>query len=109
MLRTIVAFNSSGGVGIGLDSTVQPTCDDVYGNTAGNWDGMPDPTGSNGDIALDPLFCDPAQDVYTLSSTSPCAPPQSPASCDLIGARPVQCGATPARPHTWGQLKARYR
>jgi len=109
MLRTIVAFNTNGGVGIGLDSSVQPTCGDVYGNAIANWDGMPDPTGTNGNIALDPLFCDPAQDVYTLATTSPCAAAHSPGSCGLIGARDVACGATPNRPATWGAFKARYR
>jgi hypothetical protein len=115
MLRTIVAFNTNGGVGIGLNSSVQPTCSDVYGNAIANWDGMPDPTGTNGNIALDPLFCDPAHDVYTLATTSPCAAAHSPTSCGLIGARDVAVrshaqpagdmgrvqGAVPLIEHPW--------
>ncbi|NIO27667.1 MAG: T9SS type A sorting domain-containing protein [Candidatus Latescibacteria bacterium] len=49
------------------------SCCDVYGNALNNYAGnLPDQTGLNGNISVDPLFCDPANDNYYLFSNSPC-------------------------------------
>jgi hypothetical protein len=48
--------------------------------------------GVNGNISLDPLFCDPLAGDYHLDDGSPCRPfsPENP-DCDLVGAWPVGC------------------
>ncbi|HQA43193.1 MAG TPA: hypothetical protein PK579_01425 [Phycisphaerae bacterium] len=53
--NTIVAFNSSGIHGTAfLIPVLWHNC--VYGNTAHNYSGLTDPTGTNGNISADPLF-----------------------------------------------------
>ncbi len=56
--NTIVAFNSSGMYGYSATPSMQYNC--VYGNTAYDYSGIADPTGTNGNISLDPLFVRPA-------------------------------------------------
>ena len=53
--NTIIAFNSSG---IHQDHVGTPTLryNCVYGNTAYDYDGLSDPTGTDGNIAADPVF-----------------------------------------------------
>jgi hypothetical protein len=75
----LAAFNSaSAGGGIFLRGNGPgPTlsCCDVFGNEGGEYGGpMEDPTGSDGNLSADPLFCDLAQQVYTLAIQSPCLP-----------------------------------
>ncbi len=83
-------------------------CLDAWGNAGGNYVGIPDPTGTNGNIAADPLFCDVAAQDFTIREDSPCAPPQNP-TCGLIGALGVGCSApTPTVSVTWGQIKSLY-
>ncbi|HWN81605.1 MAG TPA: right-handed parallel beta-helix repeat-containing protein, partial [Candidatus Udaeobacter sp.] len=60
-------------------------CNDAWNNTLGSYVGCIDPTGSDGNIAQDPLFCD-VQNDYRLRSKSPCLPEHSPTDCGLIGA-----------------------
>jgi hypothetical protein len=104
-------FSHSPGDGLRVDgsSTVTPTCSDAFGNAGGNYVGIADPTGGNGNISADPLFCDlPSLDVH-LTSTSPCTPALA-APCSLIGAEDVGCtGPVPTQPATWGRMKALYR
>jgi len=45
---------------------------DVYGNTTANYDGIADPTGTNGNISADPLFVDRAAGNLHLLPGSPC-------------------------------------
>jgi hypothetical protein len=83
-------------------------CTDIHGNPGGDWlDCLESYHGVEGNIALDPLFCDlPVGDLH-LCPDSPCAPDQT-GSCGLIGALPVGCGAcgvTAVEPATWGQIK----
>jgi hypothetical protein len=104
--NTIMAFNLEGPSvsGQGLDLS----CCDLFGNKGGNWVGsIADQLGVNGNIAADPLFCDPEADILTLDRDSPCAPGQS--GCGLMGAWDVGCGTTPAEGRTWGAIKALYR
>jgi hypothetical protein len=69
--NTIIAFNSSG-----IYKTPSPApslrynC--VYGNVAYNFSGLPDPTGTKGNISADPLFVDPSTGDYRLQGGSPC-------------------------------------
>ncbi len=94
MLGTIVASNA-GGAGISCaQCPVMPavSCTDAWANEGGNYAGFPDPTGTNGNISLDPESCDPEMGDYRLRAASPCAPEHSPPGCGLIGALPVGCG-----------------
>jgi hypothetical protein len=97
------------------------SCCDVYGNADGDWVGcIEDQYGIDGNIAEDPLFCNPIGGEYQLEEGSACAPFSPPnEECDLIGAWPVGCIPTsgiaeddpqPRRaPASWGGIKAGYR
>ncbi len=74
-------------------TTLTLTCNDAFGNTAPNYAGVPDPTGSDGNISADPLFCNRPEGDYGIALTSPAAPPQS--ICGLMGAFTAGCGGTP--------------
>ena len=92
------------------DALSAPTlsCCDLHGNDSGDWTGcVAGQLGVDGNIALDPLFCDPAVGDFTLAEDSPCAAfsPPNP-GCDLIGAWPVACGPTGVGGITWGAVKA---
>jgi len=88
LARNLVAFNQGGGVRV-TGGSVVPTCNDVVGNTGTAWNGLADPTGQDGNLATDPLFCDLAAGDLTLRDDSPClAPP----GCDgRIGALGEGC------------------
>ncbi len=75
-----VAFNQQEGV-VPVDAFVDSN--NVWGNGSHN-----DP-GPNG-ISADPLFCDTANDIYSISSASPCAAENNPLGI-LIGALDVGC------------------
>jgi Right handed beta helix region/Dockerin type I domain len=91
--NTIIANNIGFGITVNdqATSTFSITCCDFYNNTDGNFDGMPDQTGINGNISEDPLFCDTASGDYSIYASSPCAPPNN--SCNVfMGAFDVGCG-----------------
>ncbi|MBE0566151.1 MAG: right-handed parallel beta-helix repeat-containing protein [Krumholzibacteria bacterium] len=87
--NAIIAFNT--GEGLADHSATYTNCV-VYGNGA---DDLPDSwqPGVAGNIAKDPLFCDPAAGDYGLAANSPCAPS---ALHGLIGALGVACAGIPA-------------
>jgi len=68
--NNVVAFNSSGMCCYGGDQAFDNN--EVYGNAAYNYKGLPDPTGTNGNISEDPLFLDLAGGDYRLRFDSPC-------------------------------------
>jgi predicted outer membrane repeat protein len=100
-------------------STANLTCCDVFGNPGGDWDGcIAGQSGVNGNFSRDPCFCDAPGGDFTLGAASPCAPENSPAGCEQVGALPVGCtilcpGTTAIEPAlvpaTWGQIKAMHR
>jgi len=106
LANTLIAFNrGNGAASNGIDATgAVPalSCCDVYGND-GNQFSFADPTGSNGNVSADPLFCDLAGGVLTLYDSSPCLPASS-GGCGQIGALGQGCtsgssvdpGAAPA-------------
>ncbi len=68
--NTIIAFNSSG---IRLSNgtpVLRHNC--VYGNMWGDYSGLDDPTGTDGNISEDPLFADRAYGNYHIQPDSPC-------------------------------------
>ena len=87
--NNISAFNTGGaGNANGMALLTAPSslgCNDVFGNTGANYSGVTDPTGTNGNISLDPLFCNSGSGNLDLTSESPCAPANS-GGCGLIGA-----------------------
>ncbi len=117
--RTIVTASPGRSLRMIPDYEILPEawmeCCDFYGNAGGDWGpGIGDQLGRWGNICENPLFCDSANADFTLDEASPCAPDNSPESCDLIGARPVGCahaGVDPGEGHatTWGAIKALYK
>ena len=65
-----IVTNAAMGGGIVTDGSFHSIayCD-VYGNTGGNYVGMADPTGTNGNISTDPLFANAASGDFRLKST----------------------------------------
>ena len=67
-------FADNGAYGVNDSGTDDPTvtyCDST-GNTTADYNGMTDPTGTNGNIDADPLFTNAAGDDYSILNTSPC-------------------------------------
>ncbi|MCK4415319.1 MAG: DUF11 domain-containing protein [Candidatus Eisenbacteria sp.] len=79
-------------------------CSDIWGNAV-NWAGciVGDAPPNEGNLELDPLFCDPGAGDYNLAVTSPCAPgnhPEGGGTCpNGMGALPVTCEADPGTVH----------
>jgi hypothetical protein len=111
LIRDIVSNSPVGnGVSVGdLSSAVNLTCCDVWGNTVGNFSGMPDPTGLGGNFSADPLYCDIFSLDFHLFASSPCAAANDP-GCGLVGALDVGCdGPVRTQAKSWGSIKASYR
>jgi hypothetical protein len=107
------ATNGGGAVGCigGTGPSVSGGCNIFWNNQAPGYPnvlGCYVLIGSDGNEVLDPDFCDPEMDVFTLHSDSPCAA-QNSGACGLIGALPVGCGPVSVRPESWGRVKAAYR
>jgi subtilisin family serine protease len=89
--RNVVAFNHDGSTapnGINLiAATATFSCNLAYGNVNGNYGGTTDPTGTDGNLEADPLFCDMAGGNYTLDVSSPAAT----TPCGPMGAQPSDC------------------
>jgi hypothetical protein len=87
--RSIVWMSANFGIaclgGTLADST---GCNDVFGSGTAPYTQCVPPLA---DIHLDPKFCDPGINKYSLDSTSPCAPDSS-GGCGLIGTLGVGCG-----------------
>ena len=71
IVNTIVAFNFSGIVADASSTPVlRHNC--VYGNTRFNYSGMADPTGSNGNTSVDPVFAARDYGNTHIQPLSPC-------------------------------------
>ena len=87
------------------NSTFDCSCTNIFGNVGGDWvNCITDQLDINGNISLDPLFCDPDMDDYHLRSDSPCAPDNNDCGV-LMGAWPVGC-STSTENATWSEVKA---
>ena len=111
--KTIVAFNQ-GDAAVRCADATSPSisCSDIFGNQGGDWlDCIADQAGTNDNLSVDPLFCDPDNGDFTLSAQSPCLPGNHPdgADCGLIGALGEGCVPTSVELETWAGIKARYR
>ena len=112
--NNIITNNTYGIVSISV--AVYLDCNNVWANTDSNYDltFFPDPTGTNGNISLDPQFCgvDPLESGnFYLQSDSPCAPGNHPDgySCSVIGKYSVGCGEVPVKKESWGKIKSLYK
>lgn len=105
----ILSSAVSGGGAFCQDADPAFSCNDAWNNVPVNYAGCSDPTGTEGNIALDPLLCDPAGMDFHLQDASPCAPDWNPA-CGQIGAYGIGCGGpTPVRALSWGQVRSLFR
>ena len=70
IVNNVVAFNSGGLLGFASEASVRHNC--VFGN--GNFDymNMPDPTGVDGNISVDPMLADRAYGNVHIQPDSPC-------------------------------------
>jgi len=67
------------------------TCSNMYGNTTGDWSGnISDFYSTDGNISVDPRFCDPESGDYTLRAYSPLLPGNNDCG-ELIGATDLGC------------------
>ncbi len=92
----IIASNSIGGSFYidGPQSVPAITCSDIFGNSGGDWvDYISDQFGVNGNISLDPLFCDTSNSDFHIFDTSPCATANNECQA-LIGALDIGCFQT---------------
>ena len=91
--NTIIAFSTQGEAVRCYSAGATLTCCDVYGNAGGDWVGcIAGQNAVRNNISLNPMFCSPANEDFTLRSGSPCdalSPPNE--QCGLIGAWPVGC------------------
>jgi hypothetical protein len=69
-------------------------CNDLWANATNYW-GVSDQTGLNGNMSLDPMFCDAAATNFTLHGSSPCldAP-----GCGRMGALGEGCPVSVGEP-----------
>jgi len=93
-----LVVGSVDGMGVYCDdsSTAALTCCNLYGNEAGDWVGnIADQADQDGNMCLDPLFCDPQSNDLTVDANSPCLP-QNNECGELIGTFGQGCAFSPA-------------
>ncbi len=92
--NNIIAYNiggSSNANGVAVPSAPASfLCNDVFGNASADYSGMADPTGTGGNISVDPEFCNLAEGNFNVGSASPCDADNS-GGCGLIGALGAGC------------------
>lgn len=71
VINSILANNSTGVSCGAATSGITLSHNDVYGNITVNYKNMPDPTGTNGNISVDPRLSNPYHDTH-LQPDSPC-------------------------------------
>lgn len=89
----ILASSTGGDVVVCSDALCLPTfsCTDIYGNYGGDWlECISDFLNSDGNISLDPLFCDADGRNFHLQSSSPCTAANSDCG-ETIGALGGDC------------------
>jgi hypothetical protein len=106
-LRNNVFAESSGGAAVFAFETngVTSWCNIFWSNVPMNVSGFSlSPT----DREVDPQFCDPEGEDFTVRSSSPCVEPGA-QGCGLIGAYGAGCGTVSVAPQTWATIKSLYR
>lgn len=91
--RSIIAY-STRGTAITCDGggIADLSCSDLFGNAAGDYvNCVQNQNGQDGNLSVNPLFCNLGSDDIHLSDLSPCLPENN--SCgQLMGAQGVGCG-----------------
>jgi len=79
VINSSIFYDAASGYGISSDGTATfaITYSTVYGNADGDYSGLTDPTGTDGNLSEDPLFTtwdsdDNYDDTLTLQASSPC-------------------------------------
>ncbi len=91
--QTLVAANSGPAVECGGGLAITLACSDLYGNAGGDWTGpIAAQWAVNGNLRVDPRFCDPAAGNYYLQQDSPLAAENS-SACGTIGRFDWNCPA----------------
>ncbi len=86
----IVAMNEVGVACEADDAIPVFLCNDFWANEDSVTTRCADPTGADGNAALDPLFCDRLRGDLRIAAASPCAPEGS-GGCGRVGALDVGC------------------
>jgi Right handed beta helix region/Dockerin type I domain/Chlamydia polymorphic membrane protein (Chlamydia_PMP) repeat len=96
--NTIIAFGL-GGEGLYADNNgLSISCCDIFGNAGGDWVGdVSSYLGTDGNISVDPFFCDTANADFHIQGYSQCSPLVNP-ECSLIGALDPGCDGEPIFP-----------
>jgi hypothetical protein len=104
--RNIIS-GSSGNTAVFVDETqgghLTSSCNVYWANE----DGIGVPL-SETDREVDPQFCDPEDDDFTVHETSPSVEPGS-LGCGQIGAFGVGCGTVSVERESWGKIKGLHR
>jgi hypothetical protein len=113
---TIVCGAGIPGVGSAVEcdesSEAHLSCSDIFGNWSGDFVGcIQGQMGQDGNLSVDPLFCDAENRVIDLCSDSRCLPQGN--SCGVqIGARASGCGECqlpiPVLQGSWGRIKLQF-
>ena len=86
---------------------------DIWENTGGDWDGLSDQFGVNGNFGADPGFCDTGVYDFHLCSDSWCLPGHLDDPLhELVGALGAGCDDCSPQANerkTWGGVKAFFR
>lgn len=92
-LRGNLVVANGRGIAVLAADALTNECNDVWSNTMADWVGVANPMGTDGNIAVDPLFCQVEADNFALAMGSPCRPGNHPdgADCDVIGANEADC------------------
>ena len=77
-----VGFQNFGGY-----ENFQISCNNIWANEAGSFGGMPDLTGIDGNISVDPMFVNPSIGDFRLKLDSPCLKSGNPAISHPNGGR----------------------
>ncbi|MCP4546468.1 MAG: DUF5123 domain-containing protein [bacterium] len=93
----LFTFSYSSAACFWINPVIAVSCCNVFGNAGGDWvDYITGLNGVDGNICLDPLYCDAAAGDYRLVDDSPCLPDNN--DCDeTIGAL-GGCGVTAVSP-----------
>jgi hypothetical protein len=89
--NTIMAFSTKGDAVNVWEGCVEISCCNIYGNAGGDWtECLAGELGVNGNISVNPLFCDPDTENFGLAALSDCLPGNN--TCGvLIGAHGQGC------------------
>jgi len=96
--RCVIANNRGFGIDCRSGGTADVRCSDVFGHSSGNYRGCQDPTGTAGNLSVNPLFCSPDDLNFHLATNSPART----AACGPMGAfTDISCGPGALSPPSW--------